>query len=143
MFNGRYISRQCPSPGLIVRGNSIPGRIPRARRRLGDHDTNPTEAFLTPGSPSVTSHDGSNYHAIQAKSVIQIDLHNPYYINRERQSLLKSALQLVNRIAASEPDHNAAAMEEEPRLQDSALTLPEAPSHELLFMLLSGISICL
>lgn len=132
------MSRQCLSPGPTLRENNVSGRASQRRRGLRNDDPYLTETSLTPNSPSAPSHDGSNYHAIQAKSVIQIDLHNPYYICRERQLLLRSALQLVNRIAASGPGHSTAGIEEEPQLQDSALTLPETPSHELLLMLLPG-----
>lgn len=138
-FNGRCICRHCPSPGLTVREDDLPGRAPPRTRDPGNYVRNQAETSLTPEGPSTSSDGGSNYHAIQAKSVIQIDLHNPCDISREQQSLLKSALQLVNSIAASESSNSVTAPEEEPLLQDPASIYPESPSHELLFMLLPGI----
>ncbi|KAJ5341707.1 hypothetical protein N7541_010831 [Penicillium brevicompactum] len=139
-FDGQMSSaqRHCPSPGLTVRKDDLPGQAPPRTRNLGNYGRNQADTSLTPEGPSTTSDGGSNYHAIQAKSVIQIDLHNPCDISREQQSLLKSALQLVNSIADSESNNSVTALEEETSLQDSASICPESPSRELLFMLLHG-----
>lgn len=58
-------------------------------------------------------------------------------MNRGRQSILRSALQFVNQIAESEPQHSDEIIEEfQPN--DPALSIPDAPPRELLFMLLQG-----
>ncbi|RAL06924.1 fungal specific transcription factor domain-containing protein [Aspergillus homomorphus CBS 101889] len=103
-------------------------------RGVGQHGQNPTE-WPPPTAVSTTSDDGSNYHAMQAKDIIQIDLQNSLHISRERQSLLKSALELVSSIADSQ---TLTAMEEEPRSHDPPYPIPETPPRELLFMLLPG-----
>ncbi|OJJ33537.1 hypothetical protein ASPWEDRAFT_114522 [Aspergillus wentii DTO 134E9] len=126
-------------PGRATRGDSLDGRATPSKRQRGDHDQqHPVERSPIPAALSTTSDGGSNYHALQAKGVIQIDLHNPSCIGRERQALLKSALHLVSSIAETGPHHSEIAMEEESHPQNYALTVPETPSRELLFMLLPG-----
>ncbi|PYI21643.1 hypothetical protein BO99DRAFT_420552 [Aspergillus violaceofuscus CBS 115571] len=89
----------------------------------------------SPDAVSTTSDEGSNYHAIQAKNIIQIDLQNPRLISREQQSVLKSALQLVSSMADHQPPPS---LEEENHLHDCPSTVAEVPPRELLFMLLPG-----
>ncbi|EHA19714.1 hypothetical protein ASPNIDRAFT_179724 [Aspergillus niger ATCC 1015] len=95
------------------------------------------ERSPTTTAQSTPSVEGPNYHAIQAKNIIQLELNDSRHINRGRQSILRSALQLVNRIAESEPQHPDEIIEE-PQPSDPALTIPDAPPRELLFMLLKG-----
>jgi hypothetical protein len=79
----------------------------------------------------------SNYHAIQAKNVIQLELDDSRSaLSQERQSILRSALQLVTEIAASERHQGDAVAENE--LLDDGLAVPESPPREMLFMLLRG-----
>ncbi|CAG7987325.1 unnamed protein product [Penicillium salamii] len=131
-------SRPCSNPGTTANRNSLTSESSSTTRQPRYHDTDPAVRSPTPGAMSASSNDGSNYHATQAKSVIQIDLHNPQHISRERQSLLKSALQLVSSIAESEPRHNATSVREESRPLVSDHIIPQRPSRELLYMLLPG-----
>ncbi|RAH55253.1 hypothetical protein BO85DRAFT_377202 [Aspergillus piperis CBS 112811] len=95
------------------------------------------ERSLTTPTNSTPSVEGPNYHAIQAKNIIQLELNDSRHVNRGRQSILRSALQLVSQIAESEPQHSDEIMEEfQPN--DPALSIPDAPPRELLFMLLQG-----
>ncbi|TPR04689.1 Meiotically up-regulated protein [Aspergillus niger] len=100
-------------------------------------DNDSRERSPTTTAQSTPSVEGPNYHAIQAKNIIQLELNDSRHINRGRQSILRSALQLVNRIAESEPQHPDEIIEE-PQPSDPALTIPDAPPRELLFMLLKG-----
>ncbi|BCS16282.1 hypothetical protein ALUC_80489A [Aspergillus luchuensis] len=95
------------------------------------------ERSLTTPTHSTPSVEGPNYHAIQAKNIIQLELNDSRHVDRGRQSILRSALQLVSQIAESEPQHSDEIMEEfQPN--DPALSIPDAPPRELLFMLLQG-----
>ncbi|PLB44949.1 hypothetical protein P170DRAFT_450012 [Aspergillus steynii IBT 23096] len=85
----------------------------------------------TPGA------NGSNYHALQAKNIIELELDDCQLISRERQSILRSALQVVSSVAESEPYQSGNAIEH-PRPTDPTVTIPEEPPRELLFMLLQG-----
>lgn len=97
------------------------------------------ERSLTTPTHSTPSVEGPNYHAIQAKNIIQLELNDSRHVDRGRQSILRSALQLVSQIAESEPQHSDEIMEEfQPN--DPALSIPDAPPRELLFMLLQGMS---
>ncbi|KAL4738757.1 hypothetical protein BDV11DRAFT_205717 [Aspergillus similis] len=88
-------------------------------------------------TPSTEGDNASNYHAIQAKNVIQLELDDSRSgISQERQSILKSALQLVTEIAASERHQGDAVAENESF--DDGLAVPESPPREMLFMLLRG-----
>ncbi|CBF75762.1 transcription factor domain-containing protein [Aspergillus nidulans FGSC A4] len=88
-------------------------------------------------TPSTEGDNTSNYHAIQAKNVIQLELDDSRSgLSQERQSILRSALQLVTDIAASER-HQGDALAENESLDDG-LAVPESPPREMLFMLLRG-----
>ncbi|KAL4814836.1 hypothetical protein BDW67DRAFT_176800 [Aspergillus spinulosporus] len=88
-------------------------------------------------TPSTEGDNTSNYHAIQAKNVIQLELDDSRSgISQERQSILRSALQLVTEIAASEHHQGDAVVENES--PDDGLAVPESPPREMLFMLLRG-----
>ncbi len=88
---------------------------------------------------STTDADDSNYHAIQAKDIIQLELDDSRYISRERQIILRSALQLVNEIAEKERPQSGTFMEDGSP-EAPTIPIPEVPPRELLFMLLRGIS---
>ncbi|RDH36195.1 hypothetical protein BDQ94DRAFT_185379 [Aspergillus welwitschiae] len=105
--------------------------------QLDNQVSDSRERSPTTTAQSTPSVEGPNYHAIQAKNIIQLELNDSRHINRGRQSILRSALQLVNRIAESEPQHPDEIIEE-PQPSDPALTIPDAPPRELLFMLLKG-----
>ncbi|KAL4773010.1 hypothetical protein BDW60DRAFT_222178 [Aspergillus nidulans var. acristatus] len=88
-------------------------------------------------TPWTEGDNTSNYHAIQAKNVIQLELDDSRSaLSQERQSILRSALQLVTEIAASERHQGDAVAENE--LLDDGLAVPESPPREMLFMLLRG-----
>ncbi|RDW76313.1 uncharacterized protein DSM5745_06305 [Aspergillus mulundensis] len=131
-FEGNLSGAQRCSPGTAssARDNSP--------RPLGNHASNAEGRSPSPAAPSTPSDDGSDYLAIQARKVIQIDLHNPRSVSRERQALLKSALQLVGSIADSEPRHGFPGVEGEFRPSGSPWPVLQAPPRELLFMLLPG-----
>ncbi|OJJ64671.1 hypothetical protein ASPSYDRAFT_75230 [Aspergillus sydowii CBS 593.65] len=86
---------------------------------------------------STTDADDSNYHAIQAKDIIQLELDDSRYISRERQIILRSALQLVNEIAEKERPQSGTFMEDGSP-EAPTIPIPEVPPRELLFMLLRG-----
>ncbi|KAL4893370.1 hypothetical protein BDV59DRAFT_178104 [Aspergillus ambiguus] len=100
------------------------------------HDS--TEKSPAATTRSVLSADGSKHHAIQARNIIQLELDDSRCISRERQSILRSALQLVSRVAENDPLYSATTVEEEPWPTDSDIALPGSPPRELLFMLLQG-----
>ncbi|KAL4868691.1 hypothetical protein BDV12DRAFT_169235 [Aspergillus spectabilis] len=127
-----------PLPNLMMRStfhtstasvHIIPDAPDQGRR-----ESSPVAATkLTSGA------DDSNYHAIQAKNVIQLELDDSRSISRERQCILKSALELVSEIARSEHRHSDLLVEDEPLLEEGpAIVIPDAPPRELLFMLLRG-----
>lgn len=123
--------RQRPNPGRTLTDCSPP--------RQSEHpDSTSIARPPSPDAISTTSDEGSNYHAIQAKNIIQIDLQNPRFISREQQSILKSALELVSTMASHQPP---TALEEGSHLHDPPGTIPKVPPRELLFMLLPGIDI--
>ncbi|RAQ78479.1 hypothetical protein COH21_011994 [Aspergillus flavus] len=101
-----------------------------------DHDS--TEKSPAATTRPVLSADGSKYHAIQARNIIQLELDDCRCISRERQSILRSALQMVSRVAESDPLCSATSVEEEPWPIDPDIAVPESPPRELLFMLLQG-----
>ncbi|KAL4910619.1 hypothetical protein BDW74DRAFT_184459 [Aspergillus multicolor] len=88
----------------------------------------------SPMTPSTEGDNASNYHAIQAKNIIQLELDDSRF-NQERQDILRSALQLVTEIAATER-HQADTAVDDPL--DDAHDVPESPPREMLFMLLRG-----
>ncbi|KAI3011157.1 transcriptional regulator family: Fungal Specific TF [Aspergillus niger] len=134
-------------PPQTQRGNRQSGRRAVTRNlnrsstlehsQLDNQISDSRERSPTTTAQSTPSVEGPNYHAIQAKNIIQLELNDSRHINRGRQSILRSALQLVNRIAESEPQHPDEIIEE-PQPSDPALTIPDAPPRELLFMLLKG-----
>ncbi|KAI2820013.1 transcriptional regulator family: Fungal Specific TF [Aspergillus niger] len=134
-------------PPQTQRGNRQSGRRTVTRNlnrspilehsQLDNQVSDSRERSPTTTAQSTPSVEGPNYHAIQAKNIIQLELNDSRHVNRGRQSILRSALQLVNRIAESEPQHPDEIIEE-PQPSDPALTIPDAPPRELLFMLLKG-----
>ncbi|CAG8149530.1 unnamed protein product [Penicillium salamii] len=137
----RHASDDCrPHPRPISKTGEIrpSGEDEAGTRQIGEHSQSHKERPTTPTAGSTTSDKGSNYHAIQAKNIIQIDLQNSLHFSRERQSLLKSALELVSSISDSQHLHMVAAMEEESRSQDPPCPIPDSPPRELIFLLLPG-----
>ncbi|KAL4747374.1 hypothetical protein BDW72DRAFT_206528 [Aspergillus terricola var. indicus] len=87
-------------------------------------------------TPSTEGDNASNYHAIQAKNVIQLELDDSRSgLSQERQLILKSALQLVTEIAASERRQGDAVTEDESL---DGFAVLDSPPREMLFMLLRG-----
>ncbi|PYI09394.1 hypothetical protein BO78DRAFT_308323 [Aspergillus sclerotiicarbonarius CBS 121057] len=91
-----------------------------------------TPDSATPG----TDAGGSNYHAIQARSVIELELGDCRHISKEQQSILNSALQLVSELAEKEPVESEGCLGGNGLIGDPSVTVPESPPPELLFMLL-------
>lgn len=115
-----------------------PGMHPPERN--DGHDS--TEKSPAATTRSTLGTNGSKYHAIQARNIIQLELDDCRCITRERQHILRSALQLVSRIAGSDdPLYSATTIEDEPGPTDPGIAIPEKPPRELLFMLLRGICI--
>ncbi|RAK75313.1 Zn(II)2Cys6 transcription factor [Aspergillus fijiensis CBS 313.89] len=127
-FDRQMSRRQRPNPGRTLTDCSPP-------RQSEYPDSTSIARPPSPDAISTTSDEGSNYHAIQAKNIIQIDLQNPRFISREQQSILKSALELVSTMASHQPP---TALEEGSHLHDPPGTIPKVPPRELLFMLLPG-----
>ncbi|OJK02977.1 hypothetical protein ASPACDRAFT_40293 [Aspergillus aculeatus ATCC 16872] len=86
-------------------------------------------------SPAGT--DSSNYHAVQARSIIEVVLDDCRHISHEQQSVLKAALDLVSQMADSVPVESTTSAEEGFSV-DPSIAVPEAPPQELIFMLLPG-----
>ncbi|KAK1142350.1 hypothetical protein N8T08_007902 [Aspergillus melleus] len=103
-----------------------------------DHARNSGQTPLPVTAQPTSGANDSNYHAIQARNIIELELADCQAIGRERQSILRSALQLVSSVAENEPGHSG-SIPENPRPTDPAITIPEAPPRELLFMLLGDI----
>lgn len=109
-------------------------RSPRPRQmRPGGVGISPA---TTPNSAADA--DDSNYHAIQAKDIIELELDDSRFISHERQVVLRSALQLVNEIAERERRQSGTFMEDGSP-EAPTIPVPEVPPRELLFMLLRGI----
>ncbi|KAL3474797.1 hypothetical protein BJX99DRAFT_230995 [Aspergillus californicus] len=127
-------------PRARVASNNLDGQNNPGERIYDTHGQDPDSEERSPATntPWTASADGSNYHAIQAKNIIELELDDSRYINRDRQALLKSALQLVNRLADSEPRCFDADLPDGPAPAESAIITPESPPRELLFMLLRG-----
>ncbi|GKZ35787.1 hypothetical protein AbraIFM66950_006582 [Aspergillus brasiliensis] len=106
-------------------------------RQPDDQGHDSRESSPTTTANSTSSVEGPNYHANQAKNIIQLELNDSRHSRRGRQSILRSALQLVSRIADSEPQ-NPDEIIEESQPSYSALMIPAAPPRELLFMLIQG-----
>jgi hypothetical protein len=98
------------------------------------------EASKSPlSSCPVVTPDESTHHAEQARVIIQSELDGNERMNRERQAILKSALEFVNSMARganSGPDE--APTFDVPH--GECANIPESiePSPELLYMLLRG-----
>ncbi|RAK97342.1 transcription factor domain-containing protein [Aspergillus ibericus CBS 121593] len=107
---------------------------PSRRQRTDGH----SEWGVTPDSIGTPGTDagGSNYHAIQAKSVIELELGDCRHISKEQQSILNSALQLVSQLAEKEPVEAEGCLGADGFTEDPTLSVPESPPPELLFMLL-------
>ncbi|RAL10283.1 fungal specific transcription factor domain-containing protein [Aspergillus homomorphus CBS 101889] len=86
-------------------------------------------------SPAGT--DSSNYHAAQARSIIEVELDDCRHISHEQQSALKAALDLVSQIADTERLESDATAEDRFSI-DPDIAIPDAPPPELIFMLLPG-----
>ncbi|KAL4800761.1 hypothetical protein BDV19DRAFT_375440 [Aspergillus venezuelensis] len=97
----------------------------------------PREASAASDTCSAADADDSNYHAIQAKSIIQLELDDSRFITIGRTSILRSALQLVSEIAEKERHQSALFAEGEPPVEPD-VTAPSPPPREMLFMLLRG-----
>ncbi|PYH49003.1 transcription factor domain-containing protein [Aspergillus saccharolyticus JOP 1030-1] len=86
---------------------------------------------------SLDGTDSSNYHAAQARSIIEVELDDCRHIILEQQSALRAALDLVSRIADSERVGSNAPAEDGFSV-DSSVGIPDAPPLELIFMLFPG-----
>lgn len=132
------ISRLNPPPEFGTEESNLDIRFASEQGQIETENSTHESVEVPPSgaAPSTASAVGSNYHAIQAKNVIQLELGDSSSISRERQSILKDALQLVSSIAETVP-RDADAEELYP--SDPAITVPDTPPRELLFMLLRGI----
>ena len=101
----------------------------------------PRETSPASDACSAADADESNYHAIQAKSIIQLELDDSRFITIGRTSILRSALQLVSDIAEKERHQSALFAEGEPPVEPD-VTVPDSPPREMLFMLLRGTETC-
>lgn len=113
-----------------------------SKKRKLDNAASAKETSESPLSncPVVTP-DESTHHAEHARVIIQDELDGNECLNRERQAILKSALEFVNSMArgtdlASDDD---LALDES-RLHGDCPDVPESiePTPELLYMLLRG-----
>lgn len=111
------------------------------KKRKLDHVVSAKE---TPKSPlsncPVVTPDESTHHAEHARVIIQSELDGNERMNRERQAILKSALEFVNSMARGADS----ASDEAPTFDvphDDCPDIPESiePTPELLYMLLRGV----
>ncbi|KAF3388720.1 hypothetical protein F1880_004340 [Penicillium rolfsii] len=125
-----YLGRETAEVAEICLGTT--------RKRKQDHIGSGRETPKSPLSncPVVTS-DESTHHAEQARVIIQCELEGNERMNRERQAILKSALEFVNSIAQGTDSTSD---------DDLALEIPQGdcpgtpesiePTPELLYMLI-------
>jgi hypothetical protein len=100
---------------------------PAAAASLSPRDTH--SIVLTP--------EESTHHAEQARSVIQGELDGNHWMDRERQSILRSALEFVSSMMQARASNPHEFVPEVPRdHQDTNVFI--SPSPELLYMLLQG-----
>jgi hypothetical protein len=116
----------------------IDGDLPSKKRRLGTVSPAPDASRSPRGTrPIVLTPEESTHHAEQARVVIQGELDGNLCMDRERQSILRSALEFVGcmtQARASNPDEVVPVV---PR--DHQDTTPfTSPSPELFYMLLQG-----
>ncbi|PWY69632.1 hypothetical protein BO94DRAFT_590416 [Aspergillus sclerotioniger CBS 115572] len=119
----------------VLHTNGEVEQPPPRRQRMDGHGHGQwgitPESNPTPGADA----DGSNYHAIQAKSVIELELGDCRHISKGQQSILSSALQLVSQLAEKESVESG-ENEGDILVEDPSVTIPESPPPELLFLLL-------
>ena len=103
------------------------------KRRKLEH-TSPHGSTESIGGP-----DDSTHHAKYAKAIIQSELDGSENISRERWSTLRAALSFVDGMAKG--DTNSESGKDLPSQvpsHDPKIVVPDAPSPELLYMLLEG-----
>lgn len=111
-----------------------------SKKRKLDHAVSANETSKSPLSncPVVTP-DESTHHAEHARVIIQDELDGNECLNRERQAILKSALEFVNSMARGTDlaSDESLALD---GLHDDCPDTPESiePTPELLYMLLRG-----
>lgn len=111
-----------------------------SKKRKLDHIVSAKETPKSPLSncPAVTP-DESTHHAEHARVIIQSELDGNERMNRERQAILKSALEFVNSMArgADSPSDEAPTFDVP---HDDCPDIPESiePTPELMYMLLRG-----
>ncbi|KAJ5379996.1 uncharacterized protein N7496_002424 [Penicillium cataractarum] len=128
----------CPSNGVYQTEIDV-----YSKKRKLDHVVSAKE---TPKSPlsncPVVTPDESTHHAEHARVIIQSELDGNERMNRERQAILKSALEFVNSMArgADSPSDEAPTFDVP---HDDCPDIPESiePTPELLYMLLRGTGI--
>lgn len=108
------------------------------RRRL-DIGSHLQDASKSPHSScTVVTPDESTHHAEQARAIFQGELEGNESMNRERQSILRSALDFLNTMTQGRTSNIDEGLESEIRDDCQVGTEFTAPSPELLYMLLKG-----
>lgn len=92
-----------------------------------------TPPATTPASVADT--DGSNHPAIQARSILQLELGTSRSKGHERESILRSALQLVSSIADSHPPPDTITGNQS-YSEHLPVAVPDSPPPEMLYMAL-------
>lgn len=111
-----------------------------SKKRKLDHAISAKESPNSPLSncPVVTP-DESAHHAEHARVIIQSELDGNERMNRERQAILRSALDFVNSMArGADSASDDASTFDEPRSVCPDIPEPIEPTPELLYMLLRG-----
>lgn len=113
---------------------------PKRRKLHQAHLANDVSDSSRGQSTTIVSPDDSSHHAEQARVIIQSELEGNDGMNSERQSILRSALGLVNTLANGRtPNFDDGPLLEVPEgdgYEDMTQSL--APTPELLYMLLRG-----
>ena len=113
---------------------------PKRRKLHQAHLANDVSDSSRGQSTTIVSPDDSSHHAEQARVIIQSELEGNDGMNSERQSILRSALGLVNTLAnGRNPSFDDGPLLEVPEgdgYEDMTQSL--APTPELLYMLLRG-----
>lgn len=138
MANATFLGFSSRTEDVVGNYNYDVQYAPEMQHSASNDGHGSTEKSPAATTRSVLGADGSKYHAIQARNIIQLELDDSRCISRERRSILRSALQLVSRVAESDPLYSATTVEDESFPTDPDIAIPGSPPRELLFMLLQG-----
>ncbi|THC94209.1 hypothetical protein EYZ11_006308 [Aspergillus tanneri] len=140
-------NQNIPRPSQSRSENQSPNRAHQAdgdtsaKKRKIDHATS-LESTPCSGAESITGPEDSIHHARNAKSIIQNLLSGSENIGRERQTILRTAMSHVDKMAKGvDSDLDKDLPSQTTGIDDLEIAPPDAPPPELLYMLLQGIEL--